>query len=613
VCPECGEAGDGGTCTKHDVPRVPVGTDALLGEQIGSWRIARLIGAGGMGRVYLGVQPDIGARVAIKVLKDADDAALVERFFNEARAVNLIHHEGIVDVIDLGRLPGGEPYIVMEYLEGVPLRALVKRDPRPHAGALAKVIADVLAALDAAHAQHIIHRDLKPDNVFVSPGGRVTVLDFGIAKLARDAGTQTKTGGLLGTPAYMSPEQARSQPIDARSDLYAVGVILYEAATGVIPFSAPSLYDLLDQHVKSAPKPPRAIDPAIPEALEAVILRALAKDPADRYATAAEMRAALLTAIEPLPKPELELPSITSPRRVVTSDPGGPTQATQPSAVRARTPPDSLAYGDTRASGEQSAAAGTMTGRGSAPVERDTVRVSRGLIAVMAGSALLGLGAVAYVVVRDREPAPERVVAVAADAMTAILVDAPPDATIARPIDADAAPPIDAPQKPEPRPPAPPPDLMKGPVELAVPNAKRFDPVAYYKTALAKAEWVAGGPVRPTAVTWRKFDRKGRIDLTTTGSAEYIFAMKTPKPDNFCYVLVILEDGAGRLSIGSGSNGCARGVQTPRCSIAQLWEKAIAGGVSPDATEASVNLMGRWWMFSTPGDPTTHELENACE
>ena len=188
--------------------RAAVGTDPVLGTTIGSWRVARVIGTGGMGRVYAAVQPEIGARVAIKVLKQepGDGPDVVERFFNEARAVNLIKHDNIVDVIDLGQLPGGAPYIVMEYLEGVSLLVLIRRQQLT-LGRLASILGDVLGALEAAHAKGIVHRDLKPDNVFVSPTGRVTVLDFGIAKLANQAhGTPTQTGMLLGTPAYMSPE-----------------------------------------------------------------------------------------------------------------------------------------------------------------------------------------------------------------------------------------------------------------------------------------------------------------------------------------------------------------------------------------------------------------------
>jgi serine/threonine protein kinase len=620
VCPECGEAGDAGACAKDAVARVPAGTDGLLGEQIGSWRIARLIGAGGMGRVYLGVQPKIGARVAIKVLKDANDADVVERFFNEARAVNVIRHEGIVDIIDLGRLPDGAPYIVMELLQGVPLRVLVKRQPRPHAGALAKVLVDVLAALDAAHAHDIIHRDLKPDNIFVSPAGTVTVLDFGIAKLARDVTTQTKTGGLLGTPAYMSAEQARAQPVDARSDLYSVGVILYEATTGVLPFVGPSLYELLDQHVKATPKPPREIDPAIPEELEAVILRALAKDPADRFASAAEMRTALIAALEPLPKAELQLPAIAVARPVPTTAHAA-TQATSASLVYGETrasehPSDSLVYGETRASGDHKP--GTMQGRGSSPLVDREVRVSRALIAVMAGSALLGLAAVAYVVFAVGAPREREVVADAA----AIVVDGPPldapvdgmpDATIDAMV--DAAIPIDAPAKIATKPPPPkppPPDLTKGPAPIKIPNMARFDPVAYFKTARETAEWIGGGPARPYKVVWREFDRKGLIDLTTTGSAEYMFAMATPKLEKYCLFLIIIEDGVGRMSIASSSENCRGGIQTPRCTVPQLWEKAIAAGIPDSATHGTANLNGRWWTFSVPGVRESQDVKNDC-
>jgi len=284
--------------------------DPLLGVTVGSWKLTYLLGAGGMGRVYAAIQPEIGAKVAIKVIKADSPPDVVERFFNEARAVNLIRHENIVDVIDLGRLPDGAPYIVMGHLDGASLGALLRRSKKLDLGSLGRIVDQVLSALEAAHGKGVIHRDLKPDNVFVSPSGHATVLDFGVAKLSRGDGLDaTRTGNLLGTPAYMSPEQARTQPIDARSDLYAVGVILYEGATGRLPFVADNLFDLLDLQVRAAPPPPRSLDPAIPQALEAVILRALAKDPADRFASAADMRAALAAAVDGLPRPsKISLP-----------------------------------------------------------------------------------------------------------------------------------------------------------------------------------------------------------------------------------------------------------------------------------------------------------------
>src|SRR6185503_12271524 len=190
VCAECGASQPiQGHCIADGSPLYPIGEDLLLGQTIGAYRIARLLGVGGMGRVYKGVHPQIGSRVAIKVLSRecSDRRDLVDRFFSEAKAVNLIRHESIVNVLDLATLPDGRPYIVMEYLDGAPLASIIDQAQRSGAplplGGLARLIAEVLDALGAAHGKGIVHRDLKPDNIYVTPAGRPKVLDFGIAKL----------------------------------------------------------------------------------------------------------------------------------------------------------------------------------------------------------------------------------------------------------------------------------------------------------------------------------------------------------------------------------------------------------------------------------------------
>ncbi|MEO8700473.1 MAG: serine/threonine-protein kinase [Kofleriaceae bacterium] len=310
VCSECGgPQPTDGACPNDGMRLVAIGEDVLLGTTIGAYRIARLLGIGGMGRVYKGVHPTIGSRVAIKVLSRecTDRRDLVERFFAEAKAVNLIRHESIVNVLDLAVLPDGRPYIIMEYLDGAPLASIVEhsvqfRQPLP-LGGLARLCVEVLDALGAAHGKNIVHRDLKPDNIFVTPSGRPKVLDFGIAKLSDPgiAGGSTRTGSLLGTPHYMSPEQAAGRPVDHRADIYAMGVILFECATGQKPFLAESLFDLLRKHVEEPPPSPRQLRPDIDANFEGLILCALAKTPDQRFATAQAMSMALQHATAHLP------------------------------------------------------------------------------------------------------------------------------------------------------------------------------------------------------------------------------------------------------------------------------------------------------------------------
>ncbi|HEU4732567.1 MAG TPA: protein kinase [Kofleriaceae bacterium] len=308
VCTQCGElAGRRGTCPR-DGHELAATEDALLGAEVGRYRLIRLIGKGGMGRVYEAVQPALGSRVAIKVLAEdaADRPDLVDRFFTEARTVAMIRHEGIVNVLDLAWLPGGRPAIVMELVTGHTLGALVRGRPAPIGGAV-QVMIEVLSALAAAHAIGIVHRDLKPDNILITSIGRAKVLDFGIAKLAADRHgplPHTRTGAVLGTPQYMSPEQIGGATLDARSDLYSAGVVLFEAVTGRRPFEGLSDFALMRAHVEVPPPPPRALRPELPVELEHAILRALAKQRGERFASANEMANALHAATARLPPGE---------------------------------------------------------------------------------------------------------------------------------------------------------------------------------------------------------------------------------------------------------------------------------------------------------------------
>jgi serine/threonine protein kinase len=267
----------------------------VLGESIGSYRITAKLGEGGMGTVYLGEHQFIARRAAIKVLLPELSVKkdIVQRFFNEARATAAIHHPGIVEIADCAVLPAGNAYIVMELLEGESLGSYLRKEARlsvQRAAHLTRYIADALAA---AHDKHIAHRDLKPDNVFVlSAEGApspIKILDFGIAKLLNTEGGQghrTRTGSLIGTPVYMSPEQCRGTgEIDHRTDIYSLGCILFEMLCGRPPFTHEGFGELIQSHLSVVPPRIGSFDSSFPPSVEALVARLLAKSPADRPQT----------------------------------------------------------------------------------------------------------------------------------------------------------------------------------------------------------------------------------------------------------------------------------------------------------------------------------------
>lgn len=305
VCPECGGTEQGrSTCSRDGHQLVESGLDELLGRSVGSYRVARLLGRGGMGAVYLGVHPGIGSRVAIKVItpEGARAHSDVQRFFAEARSVNLIQHENIVNVLAFAYLPDRRPYIVMEYIDGAPLSTWMKSGLG--ARRVLSTGVEILQALAAAHEKGIVHRDLKPDNVMITPKGRVKLLDFGIAKLRVEGEpTQhmTSTGAVLGTPTYMSPEQALARPADARSDLYSFGIVLYQGLAGQVPFKGDSLFEVLQQHVAVPPPPLDTVRPDLPAALARLLDQTLAKDPNARPQSARELCNRLLALLPQVP------------------------------------------------------------------------------------------------------------------------------------------------------------------------------------------------------------------------------------------------------------------------------------------------------------------------
>jgi serine/threonine-protein kinase len=271
----------------------------MIGEVVGSYRVTGKLGEGGMGAVYSAEHQLIGRKAAIKILlpETSRDEVVVNRFFNEARATALIQHAGLVDIFDFGYLPDGCAYIAMELLEGESLASRIGRGPM---GALlvVAIARQLAAALGAAHDKGIIHRDLKPDNIFLVPdeqlacGLRVKVLDFGIAKLTHfdvaGPSLKTRTGAVMGTPIYMSPEQCRNAAeVDARSDVYALGCVLFEMLTGRPPFMPESLAELLAAHLYETPAAPSTRASGVPAPLDALVLAMLAKRPDDRPASMA--------------------------------------------------------------------------------------------------------------------------------------------------------------------------------------------------------------------------------------------------------------------------------------------------------------------------------------
>jgi serine/threonine protein kinase len=273
-------------------PSVPANIELEPGTMVGEYQITGLLGTGGMGSVYAGVQPVIGKKVAIKVLlrELATNPQVVNRFQQEARAVNQAQSRFIVDIFSFGELPDQRQYFVMEYLEGQSLRHFLRERKALDFDEAFSILSCVCRGLIAAHNKGIIHRDIKPENIVVSTeeDGALTakLLDFGIAKLQSGEGSQpgfaTRTGAAMGTPYYMSPEQCRGSGVDHRTDIYALGIIMFEMFTGALPFNARSYIDLVNKHLYASPPSPSKLRNNISPVLEGLILRCIGKDPAER-------------------------------------------------------------------------------------------------------------------------------------------------------------------------------------------------------------------------------------------------------------------------------------------------------------------------------------------
>ena len=258
----------------------------------GRYRILRKLGSGGMANVYLAEDEDLGRRVAIKILSEryANDESFNERFRREAKSAASLSHPNIVSIYDRGEADG-IPYIAMEVIEGRSLKELIlTRGPLPLATAI-DYTHQILDALRFAHRNGIIHRDIKPHNILLGAENRAKVTDFGIARAG--ATQMTEVGSIMGTAQYLSPEQARGAPVTAASDLYSVGIVLYEMLTGQVPFSGDSAIEIAMKHLNETPRPPSSLRPELTPELDQVVLRALAKNPEDRYQASEEFSADL--------------------------------------------------------------------------------------------------------------------------------------------------------------------------------------------------------------------------------------------------------------------------------------------------------------------------------
>ncbi|HSK05007.1 MAG TPA: serine/threonine-protein kinase, partial [Kofleriaceae bacterium] len=341
LCPHCqapnaDDARFCGACGRTTSLTEPISNPSLgeapqlIGRVIaGRYRILAKLGEGGMGAVYQAEQISLKRTVAIKLLRPDVSASemLLRRFNAEAEAVAKLRHPNTVNIYDFGQDVDGTLFIAMELIEGRSLRTVIHREaPLPIARTLA-IAAQVAASLSDAHQKTIIHRDLKPDNVMLTDRGRskdnVTVLDFGIAKLRDDSrGTQhqmTQAGDMLGTPQYMAPEQIRGEPIDGRTDVYALGGMIYEMITGRLPYEAPTVMALLSKHLLEQAPPPsqRRPDLGIPPAVDDLVMWAMAKDPAARPATMDDYGERIMAVLSRLP------PESAANRSGIVGAPGG--------------------------------------------------------------------------------------------------------------------------------------------------------------------------------------------------------------------------------------------------------------------------------------------------
>jgi serine/threonine protein kinase len=379
--------------------------NALIGRTLDSkYLIDARIGAGGMGTVYRGTRLHIGDAVAIKILhRDTiSDIQAAERFRREAQATSRLKHPNAVSIYDFGISGDGLAYIVMELVEGRSLRSIIKRrGPLPPL-TVAEILSQVCDALDEAHRNNMVHRDIKPDNIIVnaSPSGlRVKVLDFGIAKLHNVSSSGminlTATGSVMGTPQYMSPEQCMDEELDGRSDVYSLGIVLYEVLTGRVPFTSTTATAVAVQQVNQKPPPLRTYNPSIPPTLEAVVMHALEKHREARPQSAGAMAREWYAAVNGVPMATLPSVNVANQHELIATIMAPPTPPFGTGGVE-RAPSDSFPSGiNTSSFPSQINTPPFLRAAAASKSRRDLVPL---IIGITVAIALLGAGAVGLLV-----------------------------------------------------------------------------------------------------------------------------------------------------------------------------------------------------------------------
>ncbi len=619
TCPECGLGftPSDAYCPEDGSPLID-NEDPLVGSTIGRYRIVSVLGEGGMGRVYLGLNPIIGARVAIKVLMHlaAANQEMVGRFFAEAQSVNTIRHEGIVNVIDLNYLEDGRPYIIMELLPGEPLSDKIRKGPLSLFSA-ASIVLEILSALEAAHAAGVVHRDLKPDNIFISPSGHAKLLDFGIAKLmpnyqASLIGPTTNSGALLGTPSYMAPEQVTGDPIVPATDLYAVGAILYEAVTGIVAFQGDTLYGLFQRIVSDPPAPPSQYRAELMGPFQNLILQALAKTPQQRPASAASMAQMLASVRSQLSE------NIADGQPPLTTQNIGLGATLSVDMVR----PQSLAPAPQISSPPQKGAEvrqQPISNPGATPIHRPAVESNTATTThrsslfkkLIPPVLLVSLAAGVFFFLRSNDSS-DQTKTISARRPAALHQTPSEFAADAQHLAAAEGSGIVLIEEKDPSTPSP-----------ANYDVKAFDATAHLAMARSMASRLYEDAFLVDIDTPGVLPT-GLIDLSLPGRLEVTYRFLSPshskrtqpigvEDERPCWIYVEFNqnDFGARILDWSTCNG--KPYPDPSCSYKQVWDKAIAKGATTKNTVASINYLYGDWFFDIPGGDFSESIKDDCK